>query len=159
MLKCVIVEDEFPAREELKFFISNHKNIQLEKEFDNPVDALKYLQENKVDVVFLDINMPELDGMNLGKILIKMDKDLKIVFITAYKDYAAEAFEIKAFDYLLKPYSDKRINEVLDNLTNSKNDESIKNISQINKITVFSDEKMFIISLDSIYYIELTVPI
>lgn len=154
MLKCVIVEDEFPAREELKFFISNHKNIQLEKEFDNPVDALKYLQENKVDVVFLDINMPELDGMNLGKILIKMDKDLKIVFITAYKDYAAEAFEIKAFDYLLKPYSDKRINEVLDNLTNSKNDESIKNISQINKITVFSDEKMFIISLDSIYYIE-----
>lgn len=106
MLKCVIVEDEFPAREELKFFISNHKNIQLEKEFDNPVDALKYLQENKVDVVFLDINMPELDGMNLGKILIKMDKDLKIVFITAYKDYAAEAFEIKAFDYLLKPYSD-----------------------------------------------------
>lgn len=154
MLKCVIVEDEFPAREELKFFISNHKSIQLEKEFDNPVDALKYLQENKVDVVFLDINMPELDGMNLGKILIKMDKDLKIIFITAYKDYAAEAFEIKAFDYLLKPYSDKRINEVLDNLTNSKNDESIKNINQINKITVFSDEKIFIISLDSIYYIE-----
>ncbi len=88
-----------------------------------------------------------------------MDKDLKIVFITAYKDYATEVFEIKAFDYLLKPYSDKRINEVLNNLTNSKNDESIKNISQINKITVFSDEKMFIILLDSIYYIELTVPI
>ena len=76
MLTCVIVEDEFPAREELKYFLTKHKEISLEKEFENPIDSLKYLQENKVDVVFLDINMPELDGMSLGKILTKLNVEL-----------------------------------------------------------------------------------
>ncbi|MEG2588123.1 MAG: response regulator, partial [Cetobacterium sp.] len=88
MLKCLIVEDEFPAREELKYFIKNHKGLDIDGEFENPLDTLKYIQDHKVDVVFLDINMPELDGMSLGKILYKLDEDIKLVFITAYKDYA-----------------------------------------------------------------------
>lgn len=155
MIKCVIVEDEFPAREELKYFINNFDGVELEKEFDNPVDALKYLQGNKIDVVFLDINMPELDGMSLGKIISKMDENIKIVFITAYRDYAADAFEIKAFDYILKPYSDERIKEVLENITKEKESENSKDVnSRINKITGMLDNKIFVISLDDIYYIE-----
>lgn len=154
MLNCIIVEDEFPAREELKYFISKYRGLNLEKEFDNPVDALKYSQENKVDIIFLDINMPELDGMSLGKILSKLNPELKIIFITAYKDYAVEAFEIKAFDYILKPYSEKRITEVLDNLTAIKDSNPIKDIEKINKVTVFFKEKMVVLSLDEIYYIE-----
>lgn len=156
MLTCVIVEDEFPAREELKYFLTKHKEISLEKEFENPIDSLKYLQENKVDVVFLDINMPELDGMSLGKILTKLNPNIKIIFITAYRDYAAEAFEIKAFDYLLKPYSEKRITEVLNNLTMIKDNSPTKEVEKINKITVFLDEKMVVLSLDEIYYIEVS---
>ena len=156
MLTCVIVEDEFPAREELKYFLTKHKEISLEKEFENPIDSLKYLQENKVDVVFLDINMPELDGMSLGKILTKLNPNIKIIFITAYRDYAAEAFEIKAFDYLLKPYSEKRITEVLNNLTMIKDNTPTKEVEKINKVTVFLDEKMVVLSLDEIYYIEVS---
>lgn len=156
MLTCVIVEDEFPAREELKYFLPKHKEISLEKEFENPIDSLKYLQENKVDVVFLDINMPELDGMSLGKILTKLNPNIKIIFITAYRDYAAEAFEIKAFDYLLKPYSEKRITEVLNNLTMIKDNSPTKEVEKINKVTVFLDEKMVVLSLDEIYYIEVS---
>lgn len=156
MLTCVIVEDEFPAREELKYFLTKHKGISLEKEFENPIDSLKYLQENKVDVVFLDINMPELDGMSLGKILTKLNPNIKIIFITAYRDYAAEAFEIKAFDYLLKPYSEKRITEVLNNLTMIKDNSPTKEVEKINKVTVFLDEKMVVLSLDEIYYIEVS---
>lgn len=156
MLTCIIVEDEFPAREELKYFLTKHKEISLEKEFENPIDSLKYLQENKVDVVFLDINMPELDGMSLGKILTKLNPNIKIIFITAYRDYAAEAFEIKAFDYLLKPYSEKRITEVLNNLTMIKDNSPIKEVEKINKVTVFLDEKMVVLSLDEIYYIEVS---
>ena len=155
MLKCVIVEDEFPAREELKYFLSNHEGIELEKEFDNPIDALKFIQNNHIDVIFLDINMPELDGMNLGKILVKLDPNLKIVFITAYREYAAEAFELKAFDYLLKPYSEKRIKEVLDNLTSYQNNNILKENNKINKITVSLDEKLIVLSIDEIYYIEI----
>ena len=156
MLTCVIVEDEFPAREELKYFLTKHKEISLEKEFENPIDSLKYLQENKVDVVFLDINMPELDGMSLGKILTKLNPNIKIIFITAYRDYAVEAFEIKAFDYLLKPYSEKRITEVLNNLTMIKDNSPTKEVEKINKVTVFLDEKMVVLSLDEIYYIEVS---
>lgn len=156
MLTCVIVEDEFPAREELKYFLTKHKEISLEKEFENPIDSLKYLQENKVDIVFLDINMPELDGMSLGKILTKLNPNIKIIFITAYRDYAAEAFEIKAFDYLLKPYSEKRITEVLNNLTMIKDNSPTKEVEKINKVTVFLDEKMVVLSLDEIYYIEVS---
>ena len=156
MLTCVIVEDEFPAREELKYFLTKHKEISLEKEFENPIDSLKYLQENKVDIVFLDINMPELDGMSLGKILTKLNTNIKIIFITAYRDYAAEAFEIKAFDYLLKPYSEKRITEVLNNLTMIKDNFPTKEVEKINKVTVFLDEKMVVLSLDEIYYIEVS---
>lgn len=156
MLTCVIVEDEFPAREELKYFLTKHKEISLEKEFENPIDSLKYLQENKVDIVFLDINMPELDGMSLGKILTKLNPNIKIIFITAYRDYAAEAFEIKAFDYLLKPYSEKRITEVLNNLTMIKDNFPTKEVEKINKVTVFLDEKMVVLSLDEIYYIEVS---
>lgn len=154
MLSCIIVEDEFPAREELKYFIENHEGIELEKEFDNPIDALKYIQDSRVDVIFLDINMPELDGMSLGKLITKLAPNTKIVFITAYRDYAAEAFEIKAFDYILKPYSDERINEILDNLIACKNGDNLKENSRINKITVHLDEKMVVLSLDEIYYIE-----
>ncbi|MGL6023885.1 MAG: response regulator, partial [Cetobacterium sp.] len=128
MIKCVIVEDEFPAREELKFFIKNNKNFEIEKEFENPIDALKFIERNNVDVIFLDINMPQLDGMTLGKIIHRVNSKIKLVFISAYKDFAVDAFEIKAFDYILKPYSEDRITSVLEALNEeiSKNDISSK---------------------------------
>ena len=155
MLKCIIVEDEFPAREELKYFILKHENFQLENEFENPIDALKFLEKNKVDCIFLDINMPELDGMNLARILQKLDPELKIIFITAYREYAVDAFEIRAFDYLLKPYSEARITQLLDNLTKSQNKFPIpKEVSKINKVTVLHHDKMIVLPVDKICYIE-----
>ena len=157
MLNCVIIEDEFPAREELKYFINNNNNFQLNKEFENPIDALKYIEGNNVDVVFLDINMPELDGMSLGKIIHRFNKNIKLVFITAYKDFAIDAFEIKAFDYILKPYSEERIIKVLNNLVEEldKNDnENLIKDFNIKKITVNLDSKMVVLSTDDILYIE-----
>ncbi|MGL4641730.1 MAG: LytR/AlgR family response regulator transcription factor [Cetobacterium sp.] len=155
MIKCVIVEDEFPAREELKFFINSNTNFQIEKEFENPIDALKYIEANEVDVVFLDINMPELDGMTLGKIIHRVNKNIKLVFISAYKDFAVEAFEIKAFDYILKPYSEDRIITLLENIVEKiKKIDSAPKDYNIKKITVNSDSKMLVVSTDNILYIE-----
>ncbi|MGL4868254.1 MAG: LytR/AlgR family response regulator transcription factor, partial [Cetobacterium sp.] len=155
MIKCIIVEDEFPAREELKYFINSNGSFEIQNEFENPIDALKYIESNDVEVVFLDINMPELDGMTLGKIINRFNKEIKLIFMSAYKDYAVEAFEIKAFDYILKPYSEERINNVLNNLTEefSKNSSTIKE-SNITKITVNLDSKMFVLSTNDILYIE-----
>ena len=113
MINCIIVEDELPAREELKYFLNEEKEIKLIAEFDNPLDTLTFLKNSTADVIFLDINMPDMNGISLGKIISKMCPDMKIIFITAYKDYAVDAFEIKAFDYLLKPYSESRIKSLL----------------------------------------------
>ena len=142
MISCIIVEDELPAREELKYFIDEEKEIKLIAEFDNPLDTLTFLEKNAVDAIFLDINMPDMNGISLGKIITKMYPDTKIIFITAYKDYAVDAFEIKAYDYLLKPYSESRIRNLLKSLVNLK------------KITINMDERLYVISLNDVDYIE-----
>ncbi|EPZ55363.1 response regulator [[Clostridium] sordellii ATCC 9714] len=115
-MNCIIVEDEFPAREELKYFIKNHSDIEIINEFENGLDVLKFIQENNVDVIFLDINIPMLDGMLLAKTINKFKSKPKVVFITAYKEYAVDAFELEVFDYVLKPYSDQRIINTLKKL-------------------------------------------
>ena len=155
MINCIIVEDELPAREELKYFLNEEKEIKLIAEFDNPLDTLTFLKNSTADVIFLDINMPDMNGISLGKIISKMCPDMKIIFITAYKDYAVDAFEIKAFDYLLKPYSESRIKNLLKSLINIKNEKtiSIKN-NNLKKITVNIDERLYVISLNDIDYIE-----
>ena len=155
MISCIIVEDELPAREELKYFLNEEKEIKLIAEFDNPLDTLNFLENNTTDVIFLDISMPDMNGISLGKIVTKMYPNMKIVFITAYKDYAVDAFEIKAFDYLLKPYSETRIRNLLKSLVNTETEviSSIKN-SNLKKITVNIDERLYVISLNDVDYIE-----
>lgn len=156
MISYIIVEDEYPAREELKYFINLYKEFYLENEFDNPIDALKFLENDKVDVAFLDINMPGIDGINLGKIIHKLNPEIKIIFITAYREYGVEAFDIKAFDYILKPYSEERIKKTLEELIKDDKKEENKTLRNelINKLAVSEDGKIIILSLEDIYYIE-----
>lgn len=156
MLSYIIVEDEYPAREELKYFINLYKDFYLENEFDNPIDALKFLENNEVDIAFLDINMPGIDGINLGKIIHKLNTNMKIIFITAYREYGVEAFDIKAFDYILKPYSEERIKKTLEELlkVNQKEENKVLKNELINKLAVSEDGKIIILSLEDIYYIE-----
>lgn len=129
-MKAIIVEDEFPAREELKYFIKNFSKIEILNEFDNGVEVLKFIQENIVDVIFLDINIPLLEGMLLARTINNFKFKPKIVFITAYKEHAVDAFELEAFDYILKPYSDDRIISMLNKLEKSYS----SNISIDNKL-------------------------
>ena len=155
MINCIIVEDELPAREELKYFLNEEKEIRLIEEFESPLDTLNFLEKNKIDVVFLDINMPDMNGINLGKIISKIYPEIKIIFITAYKDYAVEAFEVKAFDYLLKPYSEERIRNLLKSLVSTKSVDNILNRNtSLKKITINMDEKIYVLSLTDVDYIE-----
>jgi two-component system LytT family response regulator len=109
-MNCLIIDDEKPSREELRYFIENHSEINILNEFENSIQALKFLKENEdVDVIFLDINMPNLDGMELARIIHRFKVRPEIVFVTAYKEHALDAFQVEAFDYLLKPYSRERI--------------------------------------------------
>ena len=155
MINCIIVEDELPAREELKYFLNEENEIKLIEEFESPLDTLNFLEKNKIDVVFLDINMPDMNGINLGKIISKIYPEIKIIFITAYKDYAVDAFEVKAFDYLLKPYSEERIRNLLKSLVSTKSVDNILNRNtSLKKITINMDEKIYVLSLSDVDYIE-----
>lgn len=115
-MKAIIVEDEVPAREELEYLIQTHSDIEVTDCFDDGVDVLKFLREQETDAIFLDINIPSLDGMLLASSISKFAKKPYIVFTTAYKEYAAQAFELEAFDYILKPYDEKRIAAMLSKL-------------------------------------------
>lgn len=152
-MNCIIVDDELPAREELKYFVGNFSDIDILGEFEDGADALKFLQDNNVDVLFLDINIPGIDGINLAKILNKLNFIGKIVFITAYKDYALDAFDIHAFDYLLKPFSEERIISSLERLEKS-NIEYEKIISKSDKISVTKNGKIYVVSTKDICYLE-----
>lgn len=116
MLKALIVEDEYLAREELAYLIGEHSRIEIAASVEDGLEAFKFLQENEVDVVFLDINIPSIDGLLLAKNLHKTQQPPRIVFVTAYKEFAADAFEVEAFDYILKPYNEQRIAHLLQKL-------------------------------------------
>ncbi|RYL94944.1 response regulator transcription factor [Sporolactobacillus sp. THM7-4] len=112
-MKGIIVEDELPAMEELRYLIETYSSIEITDTFSDGLDVLKFLQENETDVVFLDINIPSLDGMLLAGSISKFRKKPYIIFTTAYAEHAARAFELEAFDYILKPYDEERIASVL----------------------------------------------
>lgn len=153
-MKGIIVEDEYLSREELKYFIKNYSGIEIVGEFDDGLDVLKFLQENEVDAIFLDINIPSLDGVFLEKNISKFAVKPYIIFITAYKEHAAEAFEIEAFDYILKPYSEDRIISMLRKLEMNYNLEKNKNNENhtLGKINLWKNEKIIVLDMDEIYY-------
>ncbi|MBD1577341.1 MULTISPECIES: LytR/AlgR family response regulator transcription factor [Vibrio] len=116
MTTAIIVEDEYLAREELTYLINKHSKIEIKADFNDGLEAFKYLQSAQVDVVFLDINIPSIDGVMLAKNLHQMPSPPHIIFTTAYKEHAADAFEIEALDYLLKPLNEQRMLRALEKL-------------------------------------------
>lgn len=165
-MNVIIVEDEFPARKELRYFIENNTNMDIVGEFDNGLDVLSFIQENNIDAIFLDINIPKLDGMLLARTINKFEQKPKIIFITAYENYAVEAFKLDVFDYILKPYSEERIISMLQKLEKSCNVENqeikktkveekkIISPKVSNKISLWKENKIYIVNIDDIYYCE-----
>lgn len=105
-MNCVIIDDEPAAIDVLKFHLSNIPFVVLKNTFRDPLDALEYLQQHTVDLIFLDINMPKLSGISFPKFL---QNPPLIIFTTAYSEYALESYELKAVDYLLKPIEFNRL--------------------------------------------------
>ena len=123
-MKCLVVEDEPIALEIVKDYVNRVSFLKLSQAFRNPIKALEYLQENKVDLLFLDINMPDLTGIQF---LNALPYSPLVIFTTAYSQYALESYEYDAVDYLLKPIEFERflkaVNKAFEHLKlrNSKN--------------------------------------
>ena len=113
MIRTLIVDDEHYAREELRQQLACDPAIEIVGEAANAIEALPLIQRLKPDVVFLDIQMPKLSGMELVAML---DPLPRIVFVTAFDEYAIQAFEENAFDYLLKPVTAERMNKALERI-------------------------------------------
>jgi DNA-binding LytR/AlgR family response regulator len=105
ILRCVIIDDEPIARKGLKEYMQDASFLQLAGEFDNPLKAADMLAHEKIDLLFLDIQMPKMTGMEFLKTL---SHPPMVIFTTAYPQYAVEGFEWNAIDYLLKPFSFER---------------------------------------------------
>ena len=142
-MKVIIVEDEFLAQQELTWLIQQHSQMEIVGTFDDGLDVLKFLQHNKVDAIFLDINIPSLDGVLLAQNISQFAHKPFIVFITAWKEHAVEAFELEAFDYILKPYQESRI-------VSSSPSAPREN----DTINLVKDERIIVTPISDIYYAE-----
>jgi DNA-binding LytR/AlgR family response regulator len=111
---ALVIDDESPALDELSYLLRTNFPIDPVHAAQNASDALRHLQERRYDVVFLDVRMPELNGIELGNVLRRFAAPPAIVYVTAYEEYAVRAFDIGACDYLLKPVSRARLRVALE---------------------------------------------
>jgi two-component system, LytTR family, response regulator len=113
MLTVMIADDETPARRKLARFLGEHEDVSIVAEAANGIDAVDLIAMTKPQLVFLDIHMPDLDGLGVAETLVRSEQPPSIVFVTAHDQYAVKAFEVSALDYLLKPYDRERFEQML----------------------------------------------
>lgn len=157
--KCLIVDDEPMARDVIRRYIEQIPSLQVAGEFGNAIDASLFLQTNTVDIIFLDIQMPKLSGIDFVKTLRTIPK---IIFTTAHKEYAYEGFELDVIDYLLKPIRLDRflraVNKVFPKHQGQAEEKMVVSGHNMKFASPFIyvnvDRKMVKIMLEDILYIE-----
>jgi DNA-binding LytR/AlgR family response regulator len=153
---CIIVDDEIAAREILESHLSKFNNITICGSCKNAIEAFSVLNNQTIDLIFLDINMPEISGLSFAK---SINKNIKVIFTTAYREYALDGFDLQAVDYLLKPISFERFSQAVskflgDNSLLEVKEETEINVDKNEFIFVRADRKMIKIDFDEILYIE-----
>ncbi len=113
-LKALIVDDEYPARQELRYALSVFDNIEIVGEATNSQEALALIKALDYQILFLDISMPGMTGLELGAAIQELPKQPYIIFVTAFDEYAVQAFEVNAIDYVLKPVEPIRLKKAID---------------------------------------------
>ncbi|MCP9768650.1 DNA-binding response regulator [Lacihabitans sp. LS3-19] len=157
---CIIVEDEPLARNLLTAYISKVPRLELKKAFSNALEALEYLRENTIDILFSDIQMPEVTGITLLKLL--KNKPLTIL-TTAYSEYALEGYELEVYDYLLKPISFERFLKAVEKGINRLDGNGTKEVVVVQESSTSNNQdyifvkdgtKLIKINLGDIQFIE-----
>lgn len=153
MLRAMIVDDEAPARSELRFLLEQTGKIGSINEASSVRSAIEMLMENRVDVVFLDISMPGASGLQLAEALHKLKNPPAVVFVTAYSDHAVEAFEVDATDYLMKPVEEERLDQAINKVIARVKPMLDGGKSSIERIPVEKGGRKVLIPVDQIRYI------
>ncbi|MFP3598517.1 LytR/AlgR family response regulator transcription factor [Chryseobacterium sp. SIMBA_029] len=145
MIKAIALDDEILALKIIENYAEKIENLSLEKIFNTQTDAQKYLNKFPVDLIFLDIEMPSKNGMDFYK---SIPQNTKVIFTTAYSEYAVDAFSLNAVDYLLKPFSFERFKSAVEKVKINPENDSIKHLS------IRADYKLHKINFDDIQLIE-----
>jgi DNA-binding LytR/AlgR family response regulator len=154
-VNCIIIEDEKPAQEVLKSFISKTEWINLAAVFGDAVEAMDFLKKNDVDLIFLDIQIPGITGLDFLKIL---KNPPQIIITTAYSAYAIEAFELDVRDYLMKPFSFDRFLKSINRITPAPDTTQVHQLQQVlteRSFAFFNVNKVMVkVMFDDILYVE-----
>lgn len=122
-LKALIVDDEYPARQELRLALSNFSNIEIVGEATNAYEALELIKALHYQVLFLDVSMPGMSGLEVAAAIQELETKPYIIFVTAYEEYAISAFTVDAVDYLLKPVEPGRLKKAINKVTKIAQDD------------------------------------
>lgn len=123
MVRAIIVDDEPLSVRRLQHLLSAYEQLEICETFLTPREAYEYVRANPIQVAFLDISMPEVDGMSLSRLLLEQDPSISVVFVTGYDDYAVQAFEVNALDYLMKPVTEQRVAKTWEKIKEKYRDE------------------------------------
>lgn len=149
--KCIAVDDELPALDLVRNYVSQVPDLQMLHSFNDAVSAGEFLRNNAVDILFVDINMPDINGIDL---VSSLPQKPLVIFTTAYKKFAYEGFELEAVDYLLKPISPDRFKKSITKVIELLQTRSLVKTQPAESIFVRSEYKMVKIELGEIDYIE-----
>jgi len=155
-IRCIIVDDEPVAREILQNHLSKIDTIEVLADCKSAIEAFNVISTEKVDLIFLDINMPEISGLSFAK---SINKNIKIIFTTAYREYAVDGFDLQAVDYLLKPISFERLLQGINKYFNESMPVQVVETEEITQeksesFFVRSERKMIKINFPEILFIE-----
>jgi two-component system LytT family response regulator len=151
-LRCIAIDDEPLALKLIARYVYQFPELQLVHTFEDAISGVEYLKQGTTDLLFIDINMPDITGIDLVR---SLEKKPIIIFITAYKNFAFEGFELEALDYLLKPIDAKRFAKAVEKAIDYyKYKHAEPEEKQDNSLYVYSEYRMVKISLDDIEYIE-----
>lgn len=148
-MKCIIIDDEIMARAIISELITSRTEHVVEAEFDSAIEAIKYLNKKKVDLIFLDIHMPDFNGFDF---IDTLKHNVKIVLITSDKEFAITAFEYdNVVDYLVKPISEERFDKAIKKINNINND----NINAANLLPKSNNKEKISEDFESSFYINI----
>ena len=151
MITAIAIDDEPPALKVVENFCGRIENLQLEKTFTMPAEALKHLRKFPVDLLFLDIQMPSINGIDFYK---TVKQDTMVIFTTAYSEYAVEGFNVSAVDYLLKPFTFARFQQAVAKAEDYYNYKKQGNTETPKYLFIRADYSLLKIALTDIVYIE-----
>ncbi|MDR2492154.1 MAG: LytTR family DNA-binding domain-containing protein [Coriobacteriales bacterium] len=151
MLKAIIVDDEAPARSELRFLLDETGQVEVVAEAGNVREALECLKDKGADVMFLDIQMPGANGLQLAEALGRLKVPPAIVFVTAYSEHAMKAFDVDAVDYLVKPVETDRLLKALHKVSTYAS--AMAKATSADRIPVDKNGKKLLVAIEKIHFI------